>query len=235
MGAQRPVRDIRMSDLKLVVFDMDGTLMDSQEFIVLAMGYAFDKAGHPPPSKPDILANIGRSLEAIVVDLLPDLDAAENKRTVDLYRQSFIELRAEMGAEAKAPLYPGALAALERLHAVDEILLGVATGKARRGLDHAYQSHDIGHYFVTSQTSDNHPSKPHPSMLHQALAETGAPVERAVMIGDTEFDMEMGRAAGFATIGVSWGYHPVTRLGAADVIIDDFAALDAALQGIWEG
>lgn len=224
-----------MSPLKLVMFDMDGTLMDSQEFILLAMRYAFEQAGHPEPRKADVLSIVGLSLDKAVDVLLPALDPAENRRTVDLYRQSFIDLRAQLGAEAKAPLYPGARAALERLHLVDEILLGVATGKARRGLDHAYHSHDMGHFFVTSQTADSHPSKPHPSMLHQALAETGVDAGQAVMVGDTEFDMEMGRAAGFATIGVSWGYHPVGRLGAADIIIDDFAALDAALSDVWRG
>ncbi len=222
-----------MSDLKLVIFDMDGTLIDSQDFILLAMRYAFEKAGYPAPSKADILATVGLSLDAGVAKLLPNLNAAENKRTVELYRHSFIELREKMGAEAKAPLYPGALAALERLHTVDEILLGVATGKARKGLDHAYHSHGIGHFFQTSQTADNHPSKPHPSMLHQTLKDTGVEAAQAVMVGDTEFDMEMGRAAGFKTIGVSWGYHPVSRLGAADVIIDDFAELDAALAEMW--
>lgn len=222
-----------MSELKLVIFDMDGTLMDSQDFILLAMRYAFDKAGHPVPSKADVLSIVGLSLDAAVNVLLPDLDEAENLRTVDLYRHSFIELREKMGAEAKAPLYPGARNALERLHSVEEILLGVATGKARRGLDHAFKAHDIGHFFTTSQTADNHPSKPHPSMLHQTLKDTGVEATRAVMVGDTEFDMEMGCAAGFKTIGVSWGYHPVSRLGAADIIIDDFAALDAALAEIW--
>ncbi len=222
-----------MSNLKLVIFDMDGTLMDSQEFILMAMRYAFEKAGHPAPNKADVLSIVGLSLDAAVNVLLPDLDEAENKRTVELYRHSFIELREKMGAEAKAPLYPGALAALERLHSVDEILLGVATGKARKGLDHAYASHNIGHFFETSQTADTHPSKPHPSMLHQTLADTGVEATQAVMVGDTEFDMEMGRAAGFKTIGVSWGYHPISRLGAADIIIDDFAELDAALNEFW--
>ncbi len=222
-----------MSDLKLVIFDMDGTLIDSQDFIHHAMKYAFDKAGYPAPCRADVLGTIGLSLEAAVAILLPGLDAAENRRTVELYQRSFIELREKMGAEAKAPLYPGALEALERLHAVDEILLGVATGKARRGLDHAYDAHNIGHFFQTSQTADTHPSKPHPSMLHQTLKDTGVDPARAVMVGDTEFDMEMGRAAGFGTIGVSWGYHPVTRLGAADIIIDDFAALDGALAEMW--
>lgn len=222
-----------MSPLKLVVFDMDGTLIDSQDFIFLAMSFAFERAGHPAPSKADVLSIVGLSLDKAVEVLLPALDAAENIHTVDLYRQSFIDLRAQMGAEAKAPLYPGARAALERLHKIDEVLMGVATGKARRGLDHAYHSHDIGHFFMTSQTADTHPSKPHPSMLHQALAESGVVAGRAVMVGDTEFDMEMGRAAGYATIGVSWGYHPVARLTAADIIIDDFAELDEALNEVW--
>ena len=222
-----------MSDLKLVIFDMDGTLIDSQDFIYMAMQYAFDKAGHPAPQKADVLSIVGLSLDEAVNVLLPELNATENKRTVDLYRHSCIELRAKMGAEAKAPLYPGALEALARLHGLDEVLMGVATGKARRGLDHAYHAHNIGHYFQTSQTADNHPSKPHPSMLHQALADTGVEAKRAVMVGDTEFDMEMGRAAGFKTIGVSWGYHPIARLGAADMIIDQFADLDAALAEMW--
>jgi len=235
MGTKRPVYDIRMNGLKLVIFDMDGTLIDSQDFILMAMRYAFERAGHPEPDKADVLSIVGLSLDAAVEVLLPDLDPEENRRTVNLYRQSFLDLREQMGAEAKAPLYPGALAALERLHKVDEILMGVATGKAKRGLDHAYNSHNIGRFFQTSQTADTHPSKPHPSMLLQALAETGVEAGRAVMIGDTEFDMEMGRAAGFATIGVSWGYHPLSRLGAADVIINDFAELDAALDGIWQG
>jgi len=224
-----------MSALKLVVFDMDGTLMDSQEFILMAMERAFASAGYAKPDKADVLSIVGLSLDRAVSVLLPELDEAENQRAVALYRQSFLDLRAELGGEAKAPLYLGARDALERLHKVDEILMGVATGKAKRGLDHAYAAHDIGHYFMTSQTADHHPSKPHPAMLHQALHETGVAANRAVMVGDTEFDMEMGRAAGYSTIGVSWGYHPVSRLGAADVIIDDFAELDAALDEIWRG
>ncbi len=90
-------------------------------------------------------------------------------------------------------------------------------------------------YFTTLQTADLHPSKPHPSMLLSALAETGVAAGQGVMIGDTAFDMAMGRAAGLATIGVAWGYHPRARLveAGADVVIDDFDALDAALDLLW--
>jgi phosphoglycolate phosphatase len=158
--------------------------------------------------------------------------------TLDLaarYRDGFVAQRAA-GAEAShAPLYPGARAALERLAADPWTLLGVATGKARAGLDHACALHDLARFFVTAQTADLHPSKPHPSMLLAALAETGCVPDRAVMVGDTAFDVAMGRAAGFATIGVAWGYHPRARLeeAGAHVVIDGFDALDAALATIW--
>ncbi len=224
-----------MSDLKLVIFDMDGTLMDSQAFIQLGMGQGITRAGYPAVNKDDVLSIVGLSFNAAVAVLLPTLDDVENQRVVDVIQQTFYDLRAELGDDVGSPLYPGARDALERLHGIDEILMGVATGKARRGLDHAYNAHKIEHFFMTSQTADLHPSKPHPSMLHQTLADTGVEAARAVMVGDTEFDMEMGRAAGFATIGVSWGYHPVERLGRADIIIDDFAELDDALAEIWKG
>ncbi len=235
MGTQRPVQDIRMSDLKLVIFDVDGTLIDSQDFILAAMKRAFKTSGHPEPSRADVLSIVGLSLDSAVSVLLPDLSPKENADAVVLYQQSFLDLRAEQGGEHNVPMYPGARNALERLHQQDQTLMGVATGKAMRGLEHAYDAHDLRKFFVTSQTADGHPSKPHPSMLHTALNETGVDVGRAIMVGDTEFDIEMGVAAGFATIGVSWGYHPVDRIksAGADIIIDDFSELDTALQRLW--
>ncbi|PCJ76772.1 MAG: HAD family hydrolase [Rhodobacteraceae bacterium] len=225
-----------MNTLRLVVFDMDGTLIDSQDVIVEAMGRAFARIDRPAPSAEQTRAIIGLSLDKAVSTIAPDLTPTQVTAGVAAYRQSFIEMREESGAEAAAPMYPGAMAALERLHSQDETLLGVATGKARRGLDHAYASHGIGHFFVTHQTADGHPSKPHPSMLHQALHDTGVEAKHAVMIGDTEFDIAMGKAAGFATIGVSWGYHSLDRIKAAtpDFIIDGYNELDATLENIWQ-
>jgi len=225
-----------MSKLCLVVFDMDGTLIDSQDVIVEAMGRAFARIGQPAPSAEQTRATIGLSLGRCVATIAPHLSPSEVEAGVEAYRQSFVEMRKESGAEAAAPMYSGAMAALERLHMQDETLLGVATGKARRGLDHAYASHGIGHYFVTHQTADGHPSKPHPSMLLQALRDTGVEAQDAVMVGDTEFDIEMGKAAGFATIGVSWGYHSLDRIKAAapDYIIDSYSELDATLENIWQ-
>lgn len=224
-----------MSDLRLVVFDVDGTLIDSQEFILEAMRRAFVKNGQEAPTDAQTLSIIGLSLEKAVATIVPELSEAEAVHLADLYRQSFIDLRAEKGGEATSLMYDGARDALERLHAQDETLLGIATGKARRGLDHAYASHKIGHFFVTHQTADGNPSKPHPGMLERALYETGCEADRAVMIGDTEFDIAMGKAAGFATIGVSWGYHSLERLQGAgpDIIIDEYTELDAALDQIW--
>jgi phosphoglycolate phosphatase len=216
--------------MSLVVFDVDGTLIDSQHLILAAMEVAFGALGHPVPARDVVLGVVGLSLNEAMAALAPELPAERTLLLAAHYRDSFVAQRAAGGAEAHAPLYPGARAALERL-AVPGTLLGVATGKARPGLEHVLAAHGLGHFFATTQTADAHPSKPHPSMLLAALAETGAAAGEAVMVGDTEYDIAMGRAAGLATIGVSWGYHPRARLEAAgaDLVIDDFAALDAAL------
>ena len=218
----------------LVVFDMDGTLIDSQHVIVDAMTRAFAGIGLPAPARDRILSIVGLSLQEAMTDLAPDLPESDTRALVALYVEGFVAQRAAGGAASHAPLYPGARAALERLAATSGTLLGVATGKARRGLEHSFEAHGIGDFFVTTQTADAHPSKPHPSMLHTSLAETRCEAAGAVMIGDTEFDIAMGRAAGFATIGVAWGYHPRPRLEAAgaDLIIDSFDALDAALAAL---
>src|SRR5690606_20864312 len=122
---------------------------------------------------------------------------------------------------------------LERLAGAGH-LLGAATGKSRRGLRATFDSHDLHRHFSTLQCADDHPSKPHPSMLLAALAETGAAPGRAVMIGDTEYDIQMGRAAGMATIGVAWGYHAPARLSAAgaDRLARDFAELEALIADL---
>ncbi|MBN2907619.1 MAG: HAD-IA family hydrolase [Rhodobacteraceae bacterium] len=224
-----------MSDLRLVVFDVDGTLIDSQDFIVAAMTRAFGQMGLTVPPRAEILSIVGLSLPEAIARLAPTLDADAVAGGVAIYRESFFALRAESGGEGVVPMYPGARAALDRLAARDEVLLGVATGKARRGVVHFVESHGLHGMFQTTQTADDHPSKPHPSMLLAALGETGVAAGQAVMIGDTSFDIQMGRAAGFRTIGVAWGYHPVADLHAAgaDRVIDTFDALDAALLEIW--
>jgi len=220
--------------LRLVVFDVDGTLVDSQADILAAMAHAFDRAGHPVPPRDTVLGIVGLSLDVAVARLAPALDTGRHGQMVDWYKDAYMELRAQSGAAQSSPLYPGALETIEALHAIPDVLLGVATGKSRRGLDKLLDAHDLRRYFVTQQVSDHHPSKPHPSMLQAALSETGVAPDCAAMIGDTSFDMEMAHAAGITGIGVSWGYHPREHLHHAARVIDDFSQLPACLDLLWE-
>ncbi len=225
-----------MTALRLVVFDVDGTLVDSQRLILAAMRAAFAEARRDAPADAEILGIVGLSLPVAIAALAPEIPEHERGQITAAYRAHFAAERVAHGGEANAPLYPGARAALDVLAAAPATLLGVATGKSRRGLDHLFSAHDLGGYFVTAQTADDHPSKPHPSMLEATLAETGCAAARAVMIGDTEFDVVMGRAAGFSTIGVTWGYHSEARLAraGADRLVRDFGDLAAALEDLME-
>ncbi len=219
--------------LRLVLFDVDGTLVDSQGSIVHSMTTSFHAASVAVPSRDDILSIVGLSLPHAIERLAPDQPLGVQTNLVDGYKQAYHAHRLEVGA-ASSPLYPGALEALEALHAVPEILLGVATGKSQRGLDALIEAHGLERYFVTRQVADHHPSKPHPSMVHTALAETGVETAHAVMIGDTSFDMDMAAAAGVAGIGVSWGYHASETLTAAACVIETFDQLPDALTTLWD-
>ena len=223
-----------MTALKLVIFDVDGTLVDSQADIIAAMGMACAAAGVPVPERAAVLATVGLSLDVMMPILAPERDAATHAAMVRGYKDAYMSLRARSGAAASSPLYPGAREAIAALQAQPETLLGVATGKSRRGLDKLIEAHGLEGVFVTQQVADHHPSKPHPSMIRAALSETGVAAPDAVMLGDTSYDMEMAAAAGVAGIGVSWGYHPRARLSAARVVIDRFDALPPVLAGLWE-
>lgn len=222
-------------ELKLVVFDIDGTLVDSQNHITEAMALAFSGIGACPPARADVLSIVGLSLDQAMARLLPRADSTEIEALVEGYKSAFVDMRAARGDEGTAPLYPGARATIEALHSRPEVLLGAATGMARRGLDHIFEVHDLDRFFVTRQTADGHPSKPHPAMLQTALAETSVEASRAVMVGDTTYDIEMARAAGVGAIGVTWGYHAPAALLAAGAarVIDSFDALPGALAELW--
>ena len=224
-----------MSDpLRLVIFDVDGTLIDSQAHIVAAMNGAFEGIGLTPPSREETLSIVGLSLPVAIDRLVPGMDAATQATLVEGYKDGFMRLRADNGA-ALSPFYPGALEVLRNLAAQGDLLLGIATGKSRRGTDHLMEMHGIRSLFQTVQVADDHPSKPSPSMIHACLSETGVDTTHAVILGDTVFDMEMGRNAGIPAIGVNWGYHPAENLtkAGARVVLGNFGQLDGVLKEIW--
>ncbi|MET0371820.1 MAG: HAD-IA family hydrolase [Sphingobium sp.] len=210
----------------LAVFDCDGTLVDSQHSIVAAMTRAFEGAKLAPPERPAILSIVGLSLPHAMARLLPDAEADYHHHLAERYKRAFHALRGD--GQVHEPLYPGIADLIADLDAAGW-LLGIATGKSDRGLDIVLRHHGLLPRFVTLQTADRHPSKPHPSMLHTAMAEAGATPEATVMIGDTLFDIDMARAAGVRAIGVGWGYHNPQDLrdaGAHAVAMDS-----AALRG----
>lgn len=214
--------------MQLVIFDCDGTIADSQHMIVAAMNEAFRVADLATPPREAVVQVIGLSLEHAVRELLAEPDHHRAAAIADDYKGAFHELRA--AGLPQEPLFPGVKAAIAQLHARG-VQLGIATGKSRRGVRVLLEREGLADAFVTVQTADTHPSKPHPSMIEAAMQETGASAEQTVMIGDTTFDMAMARNAGVAAIGVSWGYHPVGALrdAGAGVIVDDAAGLLAEL------
>ncbi len=215
---------------RLAIFDCDGTLVDSQANICRAVEEAFDGAKLAPPPRNAIRRIVGLSLVEAMRILLPQADDAQHLALADDYKAAFFRLRSS-GAMAEEPLYDGMIEALEALRATGWAL-GVATGKSDRGLTHVLTHHGIIDWFVTLQTADRHPSKPHPSMIDTAMADAGALAAQTVMIGDTSFDMEMARAAGTRAVGVAWGYHPVDELidAGAHIVVDDVSSLVAMLE-----
>ncbi|WGF88635.1 HAD-IA family hydrolase [Marinivivus vitaminiproducens] len=210
--------------MALIIFDCDGTLVDSQHVIAHCMAGAFKAEGLPAPDLVAVRRVVGLSLVRAVAMLAPDLPEATCERIAERYKELFRFKRAEGGTIE--PLYPNVRETLEALEAAGH-LLAVATGKSRRGLDLVLAHHDLARYFVSLQTADTHPSKPHPAMLRQALAETGAVAGDALMVGDTSFDMTMAQNAGIAGIGVAYGYHAPAELIAAGArrVLDDIGEL----------
>jgi phosphoglycolate phosphatase len=198
--------------IRLAIFDCDGTLVDSQSTICRAMEEAFARASLPPPPRERTRRVVGLSLVEAMAAMVPDGDAVLHRALAEDYKRAFQRLRGQGLVEE--PLYHGVAELLDTLEA-DGWLLGVATGKSDRGLGHCLQCHNLRHRFVTLQTADRHPSKPHPAMIEAALAEVGAEAEASMMIGDTSYDMAMARAAGVTAIGVAWGYHDQAELKAA--------------------
>jgi phosphoglycolate phosphatase len=195
--------------MKLVIFDCDGTLVDSQHAICAAMGHAFATLGLPVPDRRAILGVVGLSLPQLFAVLAGDHPQHVQGELSRLYRSDF---PGKGDAALADPLFAGVAEAIAALARRDDIVLGIATGKSRRGvarilLREGWQSH-----FLTIQTADDHPSKPHPSMILRAMQEVGASPRSTLMIGDSTYDMQMARNAEVGALGVGWGYHEPKRL-----------------------
>ena len=194
---------------RLAIFDCDGTLVDSGATITAALKASFERNGIPVPPPSVSRRVIGLSLTEAMAALLPDSDRSEHRRLAEDYKTAFMGLRA--AGQVKEPLFDGVLDLLDSLEA-DGWMLAVATGKSDRGLKHCLDSHGIHARFVSLQTADRHPSKPHPSMVDQAMADAGALPQMTIVIGDTSFDMAMAVNAGATGIGAAWGYHEAEEL-----------------------
>lgn len=198
--------------MKLAVFDCDGTLVDGQASICEAMESAFAEQGLAAPERSAIRRAVGLSLPQAMRALLPTSDEALQQALTESYKQAFRTARSD--GRLSQPLFEGMADVLRRVSEAGWTL-GVATGMSDRGLAHCLAANGIADLFVTLQTADRHPSKPHPAMLEAALFEAGAQPGEAVMIGDTAYDMQMARDAQVRGIGVDWGYHHPQELRAA--------------------
>jgi phosphoglycolate phosphatase len=200
---------------RLAIFDCDGTLVDSGATIYRALKATFADAGIPLPPASVSRRVIGLSLVQAIAVLTPELDAERHFALAEDYKKHFIAFRA--AGEVEEPLFDGVIELLDALEE-DGWLLAVATGKSDRGLRHCLDLHNIHARFVSLQTADRHPSKPHPSMVAQAIADAGASPATSIVIGDTSFDMAMAINAGATGIGAAWGYHDTEELLEAGAI-----------------
>jgi phosphoglycolate phosphatase len=193
----------------LAIFDCDGTLVDSGTTIHSALQETFAAHGLDCPPRELTKKVIGLSLVEAMAELIPEGDHAALTQT---YKNAFFAMRG--AGRVEEPLFEGILDLLDRLEE-DGWLLGVATGKSDRGLRYCLEGHGLGGRFVTLQTADRNPSKPHPAMALSAMAEAGAEPGRTIFVGDTGWDMGCARGAGVGAIGAAWGYHDIEELMAS--------------------
>ncbi|WP_280951229.1 HAD family hydrolase [Salinicola aestuarinus] len=213
---------------RLLVFDWDGTLMDSAPRIVACMQRAARAFGWAVPSAEAIRDIIGLGLPEAIERLYPGTGDRDREALQQAYGEAF-----RAADQSPAPFFDHVAEGLERLHGVGGCHMVVATGKSRRGLDRTFAHTEASRWFVDSRTADLTRSKPHPLMLEELLDAWGVAVADAVMVGDTEYDLEMARAIGMDRIAVTYGVHDRHRLERSEPILvaDDFRAVVDWLLG----
>lgn len=206
-------------ELRLVLFDCDGTLVDSALVIQRAMDDVFVEFSYKPPEFDDIRNIIGLSLDQAIAHLLQREVDDEIYAMVAAFKRHFSTKVHDILCDE--PIFPGILDVLSVLENTDNILLGIATGKSRRGIDKICDAYKLN-CFIAIKTADDCPSKPDPTMVLESCHETGVPVSQTYIVGDSIYDMQMGKLAGAIAVGVSWGYHTPEALkqAGADFIID---------------
>lgn len=216
--------------MDLIIFDLDGTLINSEAILLAAQRETFARHGLTHPGREAGLGVIGLSLEIALAQLAGDAGIAPV--LAESYKEVFGDMRrrAEAEPELDEPLFPGVQRMLDQLAAKPGLKLGIATGKSRRGLEYIVERHGWNGLFETTQSADDAPSKPHPGMILNAIAETGAAPHRTAMVGDSSFDIEMAVAAGVRPVAVAWGFQPpasLLALGATHLLqsCDDIHAL----------
>ena len=200
--------------MTLIIFDCDGTLVDSQGSICAAMEHAFTSLRLAVPARADILRIVGLSLPQAFAALAPQHPLGVQRDLVEHYRAGF-GLRVQAAAPLQDPLFAGMAEVVESLAVRPGAVLGIATGKSRRGIARVLDREGWSRHFLTIQTADDNPSKPHPGMILRAMAEGAAKLAETVMVGDSTYDMEMARNAGVGAVGVAWGYHDPEHLRTA--------------------
>ena len=215
--------------MKLIVFDCDGTLVDGQHMIIDAMQTACGACDVVYPGDEAVRQIVGLSLHQAIEVCRPAEAAVSHLALKDVFIERFQQLRLQKDYEE--PLYDGVVDVLDQLNDKG-YLLGIATGKSKRGLLSTLENHGLSDYFLTLNTADDGPGKPHPSMLHNAMKDVGVSPDQTWMIGDTTFDMEMARTAEVKAVGVSWGYHEraVLQQAGAHHILDHISDLHRVLE-----
>lgn len=208
---------------ELIVFDWDGTLMDSAAMIVDSVQAAARDLGLEPPSEERARHIIGLGLVDALRHALPDLPEDHYGDLVERYRHHYLSRDHEL------VLFAGA-AELVRQLAASGCWLGVATGKSRRGLDRALEHSGLGGFFHGTRCADECHSKPHPQMIEELMAEFAVEADRTLMIGDTTHDLLMARNAGVDAVAVSYGAHPRHALDSASPV---YCAASIGELGAW--